>query len=181
MTEAENYFKLVVTGSVNAGKTTFIRTISEIEPITTDEWATEESVKALKSQTTVAMDYGRRTIEEITLNIYGTPGQERFYFMWDVLVEGAFGVIFLADSTDYVALESTRLIIAHFLDKYRLPYLLCVTKLDLPNSIGYDKTIRFIDRSDILAVPCKPIDKEDVKNALITLLTLALDEAESDA
>ncbi|MBC8043821.1 MAG: ATP/GTP-binding protein [Rhizobacter sp.] len=175
------YFKLVITGSVNSGKTTLIRTVSEIEPITTDEWATEESVLAQKSLTTVAMDYGRRTItDDVVLHLYGTPGQARFDFMWDVLVEGAFGVIFLADSTDMESIDNTSKIVDHFRARQSLPYLLCITKLDLPDSLGYDETMQRLSHPEIIAMPCNTTDKEDVKIALITLLTLAIDEAEAE-
>jgi uncharacterized protein len=173
---SDQYFKLVITGSVNSGKTSFIRTISEIDPITTDEYATEVDVAAVKTYTTVAMDYGRRTIDDgIVLNLYGTPGQERFYFMWDILVEGAFGAIFLADSTDEHSLENTKRIIAHFLEKYDLPYLICVTKLDCMNTLGYMETLRRINRPELFALPCNATLKDDVKNALITLLTITID------
>jgi len=171
------YYKLVVTGAVNSGKTTFVRTISEIDPITTDEFVTEEEVKELKTYTTVAMDYGRRTVEEdLTLHIYGTPGQERFYFAWDVLVEGAFGVIFLADSTSPESIRTTKNIINYFHARYDLPYLLCVTKLDMPNSIGYSEVLKIINRPDLFAIQCKATEPDEVRKALITLLTLAIDK-----
>ncbi len=174
----DSYFKLVITGSVNSGKTTFVKTISEIAPITTDELVTELDVKKLKTTTTVAMDYGKRTIDDdVTLHIYATPGQERFDFMWDVIAQGAMGVIFLADSTDMESIENTKRIIQYFSERYQIPYLLCVTKTDLPNSIGYAKVLKHIGRIDIFAMPCCAIDKEDVKNALIALLTLIIDVA----
>ncbi|MFA6467559.1 MAG: ATP/GTP-binding protein [Bacteroidota bacterium] len=172
------YFKLVISGSVNSGKTTFVRTISEFDPITTDEYATEADVKVLKGQTTVAMDYGRRTIDEdVVLHIYATPGQERFNFMWDVLVEGAFGVIFLADSTDLDSISNTKKIIKYFSEKFNLPYLLCVTKLDVPSSIEYKEVLKLIDKQDLFAIPCNTTQKEDVRTALIALLSLAIDKA----
>ncbi|MCK9408081.1 MAG: ATP/GTP-binding protein [Bacteriovoracaceae bacterium] len=172
------YFKLVISGSVNSGKTTFVKTISEFDPITTDEYATEENVKVLKGQTTVAMDYGRRTIDEdVVLHIYATPGQERFNFMWDVLVEGAFGVIFLADSTDLDSISNTKKIIKYFSEKFNLPYLLCVTKLDMPVSIDYKEVLKLIDKQDLFAIPCNTTQKEDVRTALIALLSLAIDKA----
>lgn len=179
--DTQEYFKLVVTGSVNAGKTTFVRTISEIDPITTDELVTEDAVKILKGQTTVAMDYGRRTVDsDIILHVYATPGQERFNFMWDVLVEGAFGVIFLADSTDLESIHNTKRIIRYFGEKFDLPYLLCVTKLDLPESLGYEQVLAFIDKPNLFAVPCNTTEKEDVRKALVTLLTLAIDKSYSE-
>lgn len=176
-----DYFKLVVTGAVNSGKTTFVRTISEIDPITTDELVTEGSVKQLKTYTTVAMDYGRRTIDEdVVLHIYGTPGQERYYFAWDVLAEGAFGVIFLADSTSMESISTTRNIIKYFQQRYSMPYLLCVTKLDDPRSIGYNEVLNLIDCPELFAIQCRPTRIEDVQNALITLLTMAIDKEQSD-
>jgi hypothetical protein len=175
------YFKLVVSGSVNSGKTTFVRTISEIEPITTDEYASEESVKVLKGQTTVAMDYGKKTVDtDVILHIYATPGQERFNFMWDVLVEGAFGVIFLADSTDMESIHNTKKIIRYFTEKFHyMPYLLCVTKLDMPNSVGYQQVVKLIDKSELFSIACNNTNQNEVRTALITLLTLAIDKAQS--
>ncbi|MAT38258.1 MAG: GTP-binding protein [Ectothiorhodospiraceae bacterium] len=179
MLDVETYFKLIVTGSVNSGKTTFVKTISEIEAFTTDEMATEDDVMQLKQLTTVAMDYGRRTIDDdIVLHIYGTPGQERFDFMWDILVVGAFGVIFLADSTDKPSLEKTKNIIAFFTERYDLPYLMCVTKLDLADSIGYDEVVDFINQPQIKTIPLKTIDPNECMNALVTFLTLAVQKEE---
>jgi uncharacterized protein len=179
MADSETYFKLIVTGSVNSGKTTFVRTISEIDAFTTDEIATEDDVVKLKELTTVAMDYGRRTIDEnLVLHIYGTPGQERFDFMWDVLSVGAFGTIFLADSTDMASLEKTRDIMQYFSKRYNIPYLLCVTKLDKPDSIGFAKVLDLIGESSIPAIPLKTIDKEDCMSALVTFLTIAIEKEE---
>jgi len=173
------YLKLVVSGSVNAGKTTFIRTISEIEPITTDEWASEDSVKEKKSMTTVALDYGRLTVDEgLVLNIYGTPGQKRFDFMWEILSEKAFGIIFLADSTNQEDIESTKNIIHYFNSHINLPYIICVTKLDLKETLGFEKVVSdFIDFNTTI-IPINTTVKEDVKSALLTLLTEVIQNLE---
>ncbi|MBN8705383.1 MAG: ATP/GTP-binding protein [Bacteroidetes bacterium] len=173
------YLKLVISGSVNAGKTTFIRTISEIEPITTDEWASEESVKEKKSLTTVALDYGRLTVDEsLILNIYGTPGQKRFDFMWEILSEKAFGAIFLADSTSHEDIENTKKIIEYFNIHVNLPYIICVTKLDLTETIGFEKVVSlFIDLNTTI-IPINTTIREDVKTALLTLLTEVIQNLE---
>lgn len=177
----KEYFKLVISGSVNSGKTTFVKTVSEIEPITTDEYVTEESVILLKGQTTVAMDYGKRSIDQdIMLHIYATPGQERFNFMWDVLVEGAFGVIFLADSTDLDSIHNTRRIIQYFTTHFNLPYLLCVTKLDLPQSLPFQQVVNFVNIPGLFSIPCNTTNKEDVRVALVALLSLAIDKTKSE-
>lgn len=88
-------YKLVFTGPVGAGKTTAIGAISDIEPFTTEELATDET-KRIKEHTTVAMDYGMMKLDNgERIHLYGTPGQERFDFMWEILTEGAIGLILL--------------------------------------------------------------------------------------
>lgn len=92
--------KFVFTGSVGAGKTTAIKTISEVDPISTEAKPSEESVVKRKSSTTVAMDYGELTMEDGNkIYLYGTPGQRRFDFMCHILTQGALGLIVLIDNT----------------------------------------------------------------------------------
>jgi len=92
-------YKIIFTGPVGAGKTTAIESISDIPPIKTDASASDMT-KTKKSSTTVAMDYGIMNLaggEKI--HLYGTPGQERFDFMWDILITGGIGLILLLDNT----------------------------------------------------------------------------------
>ncbi len=97
-TSANNY-KIVFAGPVGAGKTTAIATLSDDAPISTDEIATDATA-ALKPRTTVAMDYGVMRISATErIHLYGTPGQERFNFMWDILTEGGIGLVLLLDNT----------------------------------------------------------------------------------
>ncbi|MGH8087570.1 MAG: GTP-binding protein, partial [Stenotrophomonas sp.] len=77
--------KFVVSGPVGAGKTTFIRTISQVEVVSTEEKSTEEIGK---THTTVALDFGQMNLGDHVLHLFGTPGQTRFDYMWDVLSEG---------------------------------------------------------------------------------------------
>lgn len=98
--ENSQQIKIVFTGSVGAGKTTAIGTISESEPISTEAKPSEESVFNRKASTTVAMDYGELTLEDNTkLYLYGTPGQRRFDFMSHILTKGAIGLIILIDNS----------------------------------------------------------------------------------
>lgn len=91
--------KLLFAGPMGAGKTTAIRAISEIEPISTEVENTDFSESA-KAETTVAMDYGELTLDTgHKLRLYGSPGQRRFEFMWPLLAEGALGVVVLLDNS----------------------------------------------------------------------------------
>ncbi len=91
--------RIIITGPVGAGKTTAIKTISDIPPILTDVVSSDGS-KKLDARTTVAMDYGMMKVgDSDKLHFYATPGQERFDFMWDILTAGGMGLILLLDNT----------------------------------------------------------------------------------
>jgi|SRR5690554_17520 len=91
-------YKIIFTGPVGAGKTTAIAAISDKPPISTNE-AASDMTTSRKSQTTVAMDYGVKYLDNSDiLHLYGTPGQERFNFMWDILTEGGLGLMLLIDN-----------------------------------------------------------------------------------
>jgi uncharacterized protein len=91
--------KIIFTGPVGAGKTTAIASISDVPPVSTDARASDMT-RNRKSATTVAMDYGVLNLAgEEAIHLYGTPGQERFNFMWDLLVKGGIGLVLLLDNT----------------------------------------------------------------------------------
>jgi len=92
-------YKIIFTGPVGAGKTTAIQSISDVPPVKTDA-AASDMTKSRKSATTVAMDYGIMNLDDgEKIHLYGTPGQERFDFMWDILTVGGIGLILLLDNT----------------------------------------------------------------------------------
>jgi signal recognition particle receptor subunit beta len=125
-----NPLKLLISGPVSAGKTTLIHTLSETPMIHTDEWATDE-VARQKSHTTVALDFGEMHLDGVPIHLYGTPGQERFDFMWEILAEGALGYIILVPGDDPPALPKARKIMDVLASQLDVPFLVAVSKQDL--------------------------------------------------
>jgi signal recognition particle receptor subunit beta len=106
--------KIIFTGPVGAGKTTAITSISDFAPISTEQAATDET-KDKKELTTVAMDYGSMRLDNNEmLHLYGTPGQERFNFMWDLLIDGSIGVIIMLDDANPAPLDDLRTFVNSF-------------------------------------------------------------------
>ena len=106
--------KIIFTGPVGAGKTTAITAISDIAPISTEQAATDDT-KNKKQLTTVAMDYGSMRLDNgEMLHLYGTPGQQRFNFMWDLLIDGSIGVIIMLDDANPTPLDDLREFIGAF-------------------------------------------------------------------
>lgn len=98
-------YKIIVTGAMGAGKTTAIAAISDVAPVTTEAVNSDQTTSA-KASTTVALDYGEIALEGgDRVRLYGTPGQQRFSFMWGILAKGALGLILLIDNTSKAPLE----------------------------------------------------------------------------
>jgi len=130
----KNVSKIVFTGPVGAGKSTAINAISDTPVISTEQLATDE-VKDRKQTTTVAMDYGILKLEHgESIHLYGTPGQQRFNFMWEILVENALGVIILVDSANTDPLGDLDFFLNNF-SQYIKDKAIAVglTRTDLPN------------------------------------------------
>jgi uncharacterized protein len=138
--------KLVFTGSMGAGKTTAISALSEIPVINTDVSATDEVI-ARKATTTVALDYGEMTLSDgQKLRLYGTPGQQRFAYMWKILMQGALGLIILVDNAGENPLGDLELYLNHFHeDIEKTTAVIGVTRMDLskkPNLAAYNDFLR---------------------------------------
>src|SRR5262245_53963396 len=126
----QEHLKLIVAGPVGAGKTTFINTISEIRNIETEF---ESSTDLGQQLTAEAMDYGLLTLDGIPLHLYGTPGQDRFDFMWEVLCEEALGLLLLVRGDKMSDLRKFRNILDFVTSRISVPFLIGVTRYDLSN------------------------------------------------
>jgi small GTP-binding protein len=169
--------KIVVTGDVGAGKTEFIRTISEIDIVSTDKQVTDE-FKKLKQKTTVAMDFGRISVDEgLVLHLFGTPGQVRFDFMWEILSLGMLGYVILFDSSRPDTCWSTRQIIDFFEALGDVPYVIVANKQDVegaltPEDVAY---ILALDGTSTPVLSCVATEKKSVKNILLCLFQLIME------
>lgn len=172
--------KMVITGPFNSGKTEFIQTVSEIDVVATERKISSEAER-IKETTTVAMDFGRITVDDdLVLYLFGTPGQKRFDFMWEILSEGMLGFIVMVDSTRPETFREARSILETFRAYAPTPYVVAANKQDLPDSWDLDD-MRIALRLDpsLKFLPCVAHDKESVKNVLLELLYSILAEMEA--
>jgi uncharacterized protein len=169
--------KIIFTGPVGAGKTTAIASISDIEPIRTDEHASDMTQRR-KSNTTVAMDYGMiRLGPKEKVHLYGTPGQERFDFMWEILTKGGIGLILLLDNTRPAPFEDMKFYVnafQEFIESTRL--VIGVTQMDSNATPTIDDYVRQMKDLDISAAIFE-VDarRRDDVSSLIQALLLSID------
>jgi small GTP-binding protein len=169
--------KMVVTGPFNAGKTEYIQTVSEIDVVSTEKKITSEA-EMIKSQTTVAMDFGRITVDDdLVLYLFGTPGQKRFDFMWEILSEGMLGFIVMVDSTRPETFREARSILETFRAYAPTPYIVAANKQDLDDAWDVED-MRIALRLDpsVKLLPCVSFEKGSVKKTLLELLQIIITE-----
>ncbi len=172
--------KMVVTGPFNAGQTEFIQSVSEINVVSTERKISSEAER-VKDTTTVAMDFGRITVDQdLVLYLFGTPGQKRFDFMWEILSEGMLGFVVMVDSTRPETFREARSILETFRAYAPTPYVVAANKQDLPDAWDLED-IRLALRlsSKVKLLPCVATKKDTVKNVLLELLYSILAEMEA--
>jgi small GTP-binding protein len=169
---------MVITGPFSAGKTQFIQSVSEIEVVSTERKLSQAEERAVKETTTIAMDFGRITVDDdLVLYLFGTPGQKRFDFMWEILSEGMLGFIVMVDSTRPETFREARSILETFRAYAPTPYVVAANKQDIKDAWDIQDmrhALRLDGGTKIL--PCIATDKKHVKTVLLELLYSILDE-----
>ena len=171
--------KVVVTGPFGAGKTSLISTISEIDVLSTEKGVSDRPA-ASKPKTTVAMDFGRLTVaDDLALYLFGTPGQKRFDFMWEILAEGMLGFVVMVDADRPDATDEAAEILRFFRETASVPFVVAVNKWqhDAAAAVAATRS-RLGLGSDTRVVACDARDKESVKGVLLELLYAVLDDIE---
>ena len=168
--------KVVVTGPFNAGKTTFIKAVSEITVLSTERQVSDASGEGA-GETTVAMDFGRITVsDDVVLYLFGTPGQERFSFMWETLSEGMLGFVVMVDGTSHDSLREAVSMIEFFTRMSDVPFVVAANRVAAGDSSELERIRTALALPpDVILLGCDARDRESVKSVLLGLLRRILE------
>ncbi|NYI08355.1 GTP-binding protein [Allostreptomyces psammosilenae] len=179
---AHTAVKILIAGGFGAGKTTLIGSVSEVEPLVTEETLTAAGVGVddltgieTKETTTVAMDFGRITIrEDVVLYLFGTPGQHRFWFMWDELALGALGAVVLVDTGRLDAGFAS----IDFFERRGIPFLVAVNCFQNRRQRGAEELRAALDLDpDVPLLLCDARDRASSRDVLVALVRKVMAEA----
>ncbi|WBB79508.1 ATP/GTP-binding protein [Micromonospora sp. WMMD882] len=167
--------KILIAGGFGAGKTTLVSALSEVRPLQTEEVLTDAGIGTDdtfgvegKSTTTVAMDFGRITInEDLQVYLFGTPGQDRFWFLWDELAFGALGAVVLADTRRLADCFPS----VDYFEQRGIPFVVGVNCFDGSRRFSLDSVRRALDLDpDVPLVLCDARDRQSGKLVLVALV-----------
>src|SRR5258706_14810387 len=172
--------KMVITGPFNSGKTQFTQSVSEIDVVSTERKISSDAER-VKENTTVAMDFGRITVDaDLVLYLFGTPGQKRFDFMWEILSEGMLGFVVMVDSTRPESFREARSILETFRAYAPTPFVVAANKQDMEDAWELEdvrNALRLDSNTKLL--PCVATDRATVKTVLLELLYSIMQEMDS--